>query len=415
VPGPAPTATEVRLAIHAVCSRAYLYQPVVVHHIGRGLEAAGATADHAWALAILSLFALGMAVAEFPSGVFADWAGRVRAVQACGLCFAAGMLCYLWPERLWLVAVGQLVLGVGTGFLTGADTALLHQRLELTGRGEQFGRKLARLRFWNAVGLVAGPGVGGFLYEWWWPSVWLGTIALQLAGIGVMQGIAEPPRPHVGRRYWHVFGDAVRFAGRDRRFLAMLAVAGAGTALYSFAIWTIQIHLRAEAAPPRAWGLAVAACWTVAAAAQPISAWLGHTPARSARAWPWLLAVLPVAFAGVWLAQVVDRTLVASAVIVAAAGATTIYRNACNVHLQHLAPDALRASIVSLWNWLGSLWYLACFPLFGWCLDRHGPVAGYGWIAASCGALVGALLLGAALAGVWRGNPNQPSPGGRTA
>lgn len=394
--------------MHAVCSRAYLYVPIVVHHIGRGLDAAGVQADHAWALAILSLFAVGMALAEFPSGVFADWAGRVRSVQVFGACYAVGMLCYLWPERLWLVAVGQLLLGVGTGFLTGADTALLHQHLELTGRGDQFGRKLARLRFWNAVGLVAGPGVGGLLYEWWWPSVWLGTIGLQLAGVVVMQGIAESPRPHAGRRYRDVLGDALRFAGRDRRFLVLVAVAAAGSALFAFAIWTIQIHLRAEDAPPRVWGLAVAVCWAITAAAQPVSAWIGHTPARSARAWPWLLAALPAGFAAVWGLQLAGLPAAASAVIVGTAAGVTLYRNACHVQLQHLVPDALRASIVSLWNWLASLWYVACFPLFGWLLDRGGPVAGWGWIAAASGALVATLLAGAAVAGAWRGTLNAP-------
>lgn len=376
--------------------------PIVVHHIGRGLDAAGVQADHAWALAILSLYAVGMALAEFPSGVFADWAGRVRSVQVFGACFAAGMCCYLEPAWLWLVAAGQLLLGVGTGFLSGADTALLHQHLELTGRGEQFGRKLARLRFWNAVGLVAGPGVGGWCYEWWAPSVWLGTIGLQAVGILVMQGIAEPPRPHAGRRYRDVMGDAVRLALRDRRFLAMVIVAGAGTALFSFAIWAIQIHLRSEGTPPTVWGLAVAACWAVAAGAQPLSAWIGANPARSARTWPWLLAALPLAFAAVWALQRAGLPAAASTVIVGAAAAASLYRNACQVQLQHLVSDALRASILSLWNWLGALWYVACFPCFGWLLDRGGPVDGYGAIAAASGAWVAALLAAAAAAGVWR-------------
>jgi hypothetical protein len=48
-----------------------------------------------------------------------------------------------------------------------------------------------------------------------------------------------------------------------------------------------------------------------------------------------------------------------------------------NVRLQQLVPDAVRASIVSLESWLGSLLYVPVFPIGGALLDAWGLDGGY--------------------------------------
>jgi hypothetical protein len=54
-----------------------------------------------------------------------------------------------------------------------------------------------------------------------------------------------------------------------------------------------------------------------------------------------------------------------------------LFRTLVNVRLQQLVPDAVRASIVSLESWIGSLLYVPVFPIGGALLDACGIDGGY--------------------------------------
>jgi hypothetical protein len=292
-----------RLYLHAALSRAYFYGPVLLLHIAEAFEGAGYDKSRAGSRGGRALFARGLAISEFPSGVFADWAGRVRSMQVAAITWVLAMGLYCAPDQIWMLAVGQLLLGLGAGFLSGSDTALLHHALELEGRGGEYGTKLAWLRFWNAVGLITGALAGGFLWVWWWPGVFVATLVTQLIGAVAIGGIPEPPRPHRDRTYGQVLRDALQHAAQDRALAVMIGVSSFGVAALSFCTWIIQGQLRDAGHGPIAMGLAMAAWGGLAAVSQRVSAWVGRTPERSARVWPGMLLLLPAALAAVALAH----------------------------------------------------------------------------------------------------------------
>ena len=85
-----------------------------------------------------------------------------------------------------------------------------------------------------------------------------------------------------------------------------------------------------------------------------------------------------------------------------------LFRSLMNVRLQQLVPDAVRASIVSLESWLGSLLYVPVFPIGGALLDMWGIDSGYMAIAALVLPPSCVLYVRARRRGVW--HVETPSP-----
>jgi len=124
------TRFERRLCVFSFVRTVWFYLPVLVHHIVVELRAAGADQPHALAMSTLVIFSIGMLLAEYPSGVFADWAGRKQALAVSCLLHAAGMALYALSSTLPALFVGQFVVGIGAAFRSGADSALLHSYLD---------------------------------------------------------------------------------------------------------------------------------------------------------------------------------------------------------------------------------------------------------------------------------------------
>jgi hypothetical protein len=88
------TRFEQRLCVFSFVQTVWFYIPVLVHHLVVELRAAGAEQPHALAMSTLVIFSLGILLAEYPSGVFADWVGRKHALALSCLLHAAGMVIY---------------------------------------------------------------------------------------------------------------------------------------------------------------------------------------------------------------------------------------------------------------------------------------------------------------------------------
>lgn len=117
-------------------------------------------------------------LAEVPTGVVADRHGRKLSVVIGLVVLAAGFLLTGTPA-LVIVLVGQVFMGVGWTFLSGADVAWLTDEV-----GEEAARPLyavgARMElFGNIAGLAAGAALG--VLALWLPLVASGVVFLVLA------------------------------------------------------------------------------------------------------------------------------------------------------------------------------------------------------------------------------------------
>lgn len=106
-----------------------------------------------------SIYAVGVSILELPTGAFADYFGKKKSLLLGALFWVVGCLWYGSSNSFWQFALGELLVGTGSAFFSGADRAYLHQVLSQEGQESAFKKVEGRAR-----GLIqTAQGVGSIL------------------------------------------------------------------------------------------------------------------------------------------------------------------------------------------------------------------------------------------------------------
>ncbi|MGE5589132.1 MAG: MFS transporter [Bacillota bacterium] len=141
-----------------------------------------------------SAFHLAILFGEVPTGIVADLVGR-RSSMLIGLAVgAAASFGYLGIHG---TLGGVLVLalsGLGSTFLSGADTALLYDAAVAEGGPDLARRALARANALQMGSLALAPIIAGFLYEWQTTAPFIARGIVSLVCLAVVWGMADTAR-----------------------------------------------------------------------------------------------------------------------------------------------------------------------------------------------------------------------------
>ena len=144
--------------------------------------------------AILAAGDLAIVAFEVPTGWFADRFGHRVSLIVGSCCQVAGMLlCWLGQGIPGLVTASLLV-GLGDGFRSGADQALLYRSCVALDREADFQRIEARTRAIQISAMVGLVMAGGFIVKaWGFAAGWLAETMLCAAGLALACAMDEPP------------------------------------------------------------------------------------------------------------------------------------------------------------------------------------------------------------------------------
>jgi MFS family permease len=111
-----------------------------------------------------AIFAIVIVAMEVPSGWLADiW--RRKSVLQLGFFLNTASWLLLWQaDGFWMAIMAQALIGVGISFISGADVALLYDRLAEEGESDKFRRLEGQRHGLGLYGLAAASIVGGMLY-----------------------------------------------------------------------------------------------------------------------------------------------------------------------------------------------------------------------------------------------------------
>lgn len=378
-----------------------------------------------WILYLLhsgwSLWQVGLAEAGFhavsllsdlPTGAFADRYGR-RLSLAVGLFVGAADPLAILLTAPWSVPLGTLSVALGAlgyTFVGGADRALLYAIARDAPEGAAgYGRLYGRVVRVSYVAETVGAAAGGLLATrlgWAWPFALaaLSQFGALLAVLALPATLGDRPAAASGRRprpALALLADAVRTL-RERPFLLRFVLFGgvlltvtALTNLYAQSTFVLK-------------GASVATATFVIAganlAAAATSAWGGRL-AQGTRART-LLAGGAVALAA--LVTLVGRLplLGSGAAFLAQKGTDGLLDPLYETRLNHEAPEAVRATVLSAPSSLFSLAMVVLFPLAGLVMAAGHLALAY--------MAVGALLLLSTLllvVGSGRSVPSRPTGG----
>lgn len=86
-------------------------------------------------------FALVVVLLEVPSGYFADVFGKKSAIVIGTWSSCLGFLVYAISGGFWMFALAETILGIGCGFMSGSDSAMLYDTLAELGTSEAYRRR----------------------------------------------------------------------------------------------------------------------------------------------------------------------------------------------------------------------------------------------------------------------------------
>ncbi len=382
---------EKRLYVFTFVRAVWFYLPVLVHHIVGELQAAGADQPHTVAMSTLVIFSIGVLVAEYPSGVFADWAGRKRALVLSCLLNTAGACIYVFSGSLIALFAGQFVFGLSAAFRSGSDSALLHSYLERAGVPERYSTALARLRIASNGGIVFGCFTGGLLYAWCPPAVFVGTALFSLSALIPLAKLEEPPRSVADTDYFGVMRSSLAEVRHNAPGRAILLLGGVGSTFFFFIYWTTQSYLVEIGTPVEQNGFVIGTTSLLSAMSLSALPWLSGAGQRQGMAMGCLLFAIPVTLLATAAAYRLGWHWLGAGLLISTAMGQVLFRNLVNVRLQGLVPDTVRASLVSLAAWIAAVLYVPVFPIGGALLDVWG--IGGGYIAIAVLVLVPSLSL----------------------
>ncbi|MDP2932906.1 MAG: MFS transporter [bacterium] len=213
-------------------------------------------------LLLQSFFSISMLLLEVPSGYFSDRFGRKTAIVVGLIGAFAGWVMYSLSYGFWGFLAAELVMGAGSSFISGADSALIYDTLIADKREKSYkkieGRNLATANFSEGIAAV----IGGFLalISLRFP-IYIETVIVFLT-IPVALALKEPPRHAADssggniRSLFKILKFSLHEHGEVKWLMIYSAVVAASTMVM---VWFVQPFLQLVNWPLALFGVAWAA------------------------------------------------------------------------------------------------------------------------------------------------------------
>lgn len=126
---------------------------------------------------LIAAFSLACLVFALPAGWITDWTSTRRLPYLAGLLLlTAASILFLVSKNFWLFLLSRILQGMSAAIVNAAGLAMI---VDTVG-SKNLGRTIGTVQSFVAIGELAGPPVGGFLYAW------RGTDALLAASMTVI-------------------------------------------------------------------------------------------------------------------------------------------------------------------------------------------------------------------------------------
>lgn len=306
-----------------------------------------------------SAFHLAILLGEVPTGILADLMGRRRSMLTGLFVGALSGFGYLLINDTLTACLVLGLSGLGSTFLSGADTALLYETAEEIGGPEMARKALARASALQMAALAAAPIIAGWLYEQNDLAPFLSRSVLALLAMAVVWGMVErrkaaPAGEH--RDVWRHTRTAVRYVRDHPTVLLILAFSWAYNAVGAMAGQFGQVYLPAIGLSMLGAGVVFSLTRLVGS----VTGWINERLGRPvAMAW---LRYGPLGQALLYLYMGFARTPTGAAAFVVGDGLDGFISPTLDARLNEQIPSAQRATILSLQSLGFSLLVSIAFP-----------------------------------------------------
>ncbi len=314
-----------------------------------------------------SVYSLSIVLLEIPSGYFADVLGRKNTIAIGAVLGFIGFAIYSLSYGFWGFFAAEVVLGFGQSMISGADSALLYDSLVDAKQQERYIKHEGRMTSAGNFAEASAGILGGLLAAVSIRYPYYGQTLVALAAVPAAITLIEPKTEHNRLELgWKQIVDVVRFALiKDLRLrwnILLSSVVGASTLTMA---WFVQPWLIRAETPVEIYG----AIWTALNLLVGIAAMFAYrVELQLGRIRTIILLILFLSMG--FVASGLIRYYWAMPFIVlfylARGVATPILKDSIN----RIAPAPMRATILSVRNFIIRIIFSIWGPFFGWLTDR---------------------------------------------
>lgn len=321
-------------------------------------------------LLLKSIYSISIVLFEIPSGYAADLWGRKKTLVAGSIFGTLGFLIYSTNEAYAGFVVAEILLGLGHSFISGADTAMLYDSLKSKRNADlylkQEGRMNACGNFAEALAGVAGGVLAAIsLHTPFYVQV--GVAALAIPASFCLKEPAIGAGASANRQTCGSLLHTLRVSvlGNRRLKTALLISSFTGTATLTFA-WFVQPFFKAIDLPIPLYGV----LWTLLNLSVGATGLFAHKY-RDAFGMRTGLGIAVGAIAvGYFLAGTFISVAGLSTLLffyLARGIVSPLLKDYLNRHCD----SSVRATLLSLRNFIVRIVFAVAAPILGWISDHH--------------------------------------------
>lgn len=324
-------------------------------------------------LVLEAVFAAMLVLFEIPSGYFADLHGKKKSIVIGAVLEFIGLLFFVFSNDFTGFLFGEIILGIGTSFQSGANEALLYESLLQMKRKKEYKKIQGNVFFWGRMGATVSKIIGAFLavillrlpfYATLLPWFLVVIIAFTLIEPGV-----HVKRFETWKHFLHICGETFL---EQKKLKYLVVYAAIPPAFFLMTFWLYQKYMEAVSLPIFYFGIVIAL--------MNITSGLGSKYAKEIeeKITPKLSIVLiPVVGALVWilLAAISSPFLIVLFMITSFLWGFTL--PVVQDYLQNLTGSDKRATVLSIRSFLTRALFLTFAPFFGWITDMYSVQAAF--------------------------------------
>jgi len=211
------------------CKWFLLYMPIIaLFYMENGLTVGQI-------MLLQSIYSFTVALAEIPSGYFADGIGRRNSLITGMMLNLVGVMLLSQATGFFSIAISAIVIGLGSSFISGTNAALLYDSLVQIKQSDAYLKYQGRLYSAGTFAEAAAAIIGGWLAHFaGYRSTVYGQILIAVIGIGMawslVEVVSEKEKP---KRGWANILSILDYAmlknSRLRWLIVLSAVVGSAT------------------------------------------------------------------------------------------------------------------------------------------------------------------------------------------
>ena len=329
-------------------------------------------------LFLKSIYSLVIVLFEIPSGYYADAWGRKKTLIAGSLLGFTGFLIYSVNEVYAGFVVAEMILGLGHSFISGADSAMLFDTLQAEGKAMHYMKHEGRITAGGNFAEALAGITGGLLATISLRTPFYFQAIVAASAIPAALLLKEPSYHKIRDRQNQLLElmQSVRTSlAQNRRLLWVLLYSSfTGTATLTFA-WFVQPYFKAAALPLPLYGV----LWTflnLSVGTMGLFAYRVEEVLGQNRSLVVLLLMISIGYflAGSFIS--IQAMGVLFFFYAVRGVATPILKEYVNRYCE----SKVRATILSLRNFIIRINFAVVGPLLGWVADNYSLNAAF-WMA----------------------------------